>query len=129
VARRVLDSDGAGYITIFAGQQAEARARDYHDAIAEGRLETRIAESPARWKRARAPKAECSRFSKRKESRCSLAGVVGALRCFLFVGRFLPRRRHLRDKKQRLFPASGAALAYVGLFPVKRREPDVGPAH
>jgi hypothetical protein len=36
--------DGAGY-TIFAGQQAEARARDFHDAIAEGRLETRIAEA------------------------------------------------------------------------------------
>ena len=40
-----FDSDGAGYITIFAGQQAEARARDYHDAIAEGRLGTRIAEA------------------------------------------------------------------------------------
>ena len=30
-----FDSDGTGYITIFASQQAEARAKDYHDAIAE----------------------------------------------------------------------------------------------
>jgi hypothetical protein len=33
-----FDSDGAGYITIFAGQEAEARARDYHDAIRDGFL-------------------------------------------------------------------------------------------
>ena len=33
-----LDSDGAGYITIFAGQSAEVRARDYYDAIERGAL-------------------------------------------------------------------------------------------
>jgi hypothetical protein len=31
-----LDSDGAGYIAIFAGQSAEVRARDYYDAIERG---------------------------------------------------------------------------------------------
>jgi hypothetical protein len=40
-----FDSDGAGYITIFAGQEAEARARDYHDAIRDGRLDPRIADA------------------------------------------------------------------------------------
>jgi hypothetical protein len=36
-----FDSDGAAYITIFAGQSAEARARDYYDAIERGALDTR----------------------------------------------------------------------------------------
>jgi len=40
-----LDSDGAGYITIFAGQSAEVRARDYYDAIERGALDTRIADA------------------------------------------------------------------------------------
>jgi hypothetical protein len=40
-----FDGDGAGYIAKFAGQSAEERARDYHDAIANGRLGTRIAEA------------------------------------------------------------------------------------
>jgi hypothetical protein len=40
-----FDSDGAGYITIFAGQEAEARARDYHDAIRDGRLDSRIVDA------------------------------------------------------------------------------------
>ncbi len=40
-----FDSDGAGYITIFAGQEAEARAKDYHDAIKDGRLDPRIADA------------------------------------------------------------------------------------
>jgi hypothetical protein len=40
-----FDSDGAGYITIFAGQEAESRARDYHDAIKDGRLDSRIADA------------------------------------------------------------------------------------
>src|SRR5258708_32950786 len=40
-----FDSDGAGYITIFAGEEAEARARDYHDAIRDGRLDPRIADA------------------------------------------------------------------------------------
>jgi len=31
-----FDSDGAGYIALFAGQSAEARARDYYDAIERG---------------------------------------------------------------------------------------------
>ena len=35
-----FDSDGAAYITIFAGQSAEARARDYYDAIERGALDT-----------------------------------------------------------------------------------------
>jgi hypothetical protein len=33
-----FDSNGAAYITMFAGRSAEERARDYHDAIAQGRL-------------------------------------------------------------------------------------------
>jgi hypothetical protein len=40
-----LDSDGAGYIAIFAGQSAEVRARDYYDAIERGALNTRIADA------------------------------------------------------------------------------------
>jgi hypothetical protein len=40
-----FDSDGAGYITIFVGQEAEARAKDYHDAIRDGRLDSRIADA------------------------------------------------------------------------------------
>ena len=40
-----FDSDGAGYITIFAGRSAELRARDYYDAIERGALNTRIADA------------------------------------------------------------------------------------
>jgi hypothetical protein len=40
-----FDSDGAGYITIFAGQSAELRTRDYYDAIERGALNTRIADA------------------------------------------------------------------------------------
>jgi len=40
-----FDNDGAGYITIFAGQSAEVRARDYYDAIKRGALDTRIADA------------------------------------------------------------------------------------
>jgi hypothetical protein len=40
-----FDSDGAGYIAIFAGQSAELRARDYYDAIERGALKTRIADA------------------------------------------------------------------------------------
>jgi hypothetical protein len=40
-----LDSAGAGYIAIFAGQSAEVRARDYYDAIERGALNTRIADA------------------------------------------------------------------------------------
>jgi hypothetical protein len=40
-----FDSDGAGYITVFAGEEAEARAKDYHDAIRDGRLDSRIADA------------------------------------------------------------------------------------
>jgi hypothetical protein len=40
-----FDSDGAGYITIFTGQSAELRARDYYDAIERGALNTRIADA------------------------------------------------------------------------------------
>ena len=40
-----FDSDGAGYITIFAGQSANVRARDYYDAIEHGTLNTRIADA------------------------------------------------------------------------------------
>ena len=35
------DDDGADNLTIFAGQEAEARLRDYRDALKEGRLGTR----------------------------------------------------------------------------------------
>jgi hypothetical protein len=37
-----FDSAGAGYITIFVGQSAELRARDYYDAIERGVLNSRI---------------------------------------------------------------------------------------
>ena len=40
-----FDSDGAAYITIFAGQSAELRARDYYDAIERGALDTRIGDA------------------------------------------------------------------------------------
>ena len=40
-----FDSNGAAYITMFAGRSAEERARDYHDAIAQGRLGTRITDT------------------------------------------------------------------------------------
>jgi len=40
-----FDSDGAGYVAIFAGQSAEVRARDYYDAIERGALKTRIADA------------------------------------------------------------------------------------
>jgi hypothetical protein len=42
-----FDEEGDDYLTIFVGQQAELRARDYRDAIKEGRLETRIADAKA----------------------------------------------------------------------------------
>ena len=37
--------DGADYVATFTGEEAEARARDYRDAIKEGRLGTRIADA------------------------------------------------------------------------------------
>jgi len=40
-----FDDDGADYVAIFTGQEAEGRARDYRDAIKEGRLGTRIADA------------------------------------------------------------------------------------
>jgi hypothetical protein len=40
-----FDSDGGGYVVIFAGQSAEVRARDYYDAIERGFLNTRIADA------------------------------------------------------------------------------------
>jgi len=40
-----LDSDGAQYVAIFAGQSAEVRARDYYDAVERGALSTRIADA------------------------------------------------------------------------------------
>ena len=40
-----FDSDGAGYIAIFASQSAEVRARDYYDALERGALDTRIADA------------------------------------------------------------------------------------
>jgi hypothetical protein len=40
-----FDSNGAAYITMFAGRSAEERARDYHDAIAQGRLGTRTTDT------------------------------------------------------------------------------------
>jgi hypothetical protein len=33
------------YVTIFTGEEAEARARDYRDALKGGRLRTRIADA------------------------------------------------------------------------------------
>jgi len=40
-----FDDDGADYVATFTGEEAEARARDYRDAIKEGRLGTRIADA------------------------------------------------------------------------------------
>jgi hypothetical protein len=40
-----FDSDGAGYIAIFAGQSAEVRARVYYDTLERGALNTRIADA------------------------------------------------------------------------------------
>jgi hypothetical protein len=40
-----FDDDGGDYVTIFSGQEAEARARDYRDALRERRLRTRIADA------------------------------------------------------------------------------------
>ena len=42
-----FDDDGDDYVTIFVGQEAESRARDYRDAIKQGRLGTRIADAKA----------------------------------------------------------------------------------
>jgi hypothetical protein len=38
-----FDNDGRAYITVFAGPSAGERARDYHDAIKDGRLLTHLA--------------------------------------------------------------------------------------
>ena len=40
-----FDSDGAGYVVIFAGQSAEVRARDYYEAIERGFLNTQTPRS------------------------------------------------------------------------------------
>jgi hypothetical protein len=40
-----FDDDGADYVTIFTGEEAEARARDYRDALKGGQLRTRIADA------------------------------------------------------------------------------------
>jgi len=33
------DTEGGSYVTIFAGPQAEQRARDYHNALIKGALD------------------------------------------------------------------------------------------
>ena len=33
------DTQGASYVTVFAGPQAEQRARDYHNALVMGALD------------------------------------------------------------------------------------------
>jgi hypothetical protein len=45
LAEDVEHSAGAVYITVFAGPSAGERARDYHDAIRDGRLRTHLARS------------------------------------------------------------------------------------
>jgi len=40
-----FDSAGAAYITVFAGPAAGERARDYHDAIKNGRLGTHVTDT------------------------------------------------------------------------------------
>jgi hypothetical protein len=40
------DDDGGCYLTIFAGPQAEPRARDYFEALKNGRIKT-VRASPA----------------------------------------------------------------------------------
>jgi hypothetical protein len=43
-----FDSDAAYYITIFMGRMAEARARDYFEAMTHGVINNRIADAQAR---------------------------------------------------------------------------------
>jgi hypothetical protein len=49
-----FDSAGAAYITVFAGPAAAERARDYHDAIKDGRLLSHVAEGHPGGRRPRA---------------------------------------------------------------------------
>jgi hypothetical protein len=42
-----FDDDGAGYVTIFAGPSAEARARDYFEAMQAGQINNRIEDGMA----------------------------------------------------------------------------------
>jgi hypothetical protein len=39
-----FDSDGRAYITVFAQPSAGERARDYHEAIRDGRLLSHVAD-------------------------------------------------------------------------------------
>jgi hypothetical protein len=43
-----FDSAGLVYITVFAGPSAGERARDYHDAIRDGRLPTHVTDGQQR---------------------------------------------------------------------------------
>lgn len=43
-----FDSAGLVYITVFAGPSAGERARNYHDAIRDGRLPTHVTDGQQR---------------------------------------------------------------------------------
>ena len=43
-----FDSAGLVYITVFAGPSAGKRARDYHDAIRDGRLSIHVTDGQQR---------------------------------------------------------------------------------
>jgi hypothetical protein len=49
MGRLRFDSAGLVYITVFAGPSAGERARDYHDAIRDGRLPTHVTDSQQRY--------------------------------------------------------------------------------
>jgi hypothetical protein len=42
-----INYDGAGYVTIFAGPSAEARARDYYEVMQADRINNRIEDGMA----------------------------------------------------------------------------------
>jgi hypothetical protein len=60
-----FDDDGAGYMTIFAGQETESRARDYFEATQRGGS---ITELQTGWKAARS-RSRCRRTSRPTPSR------------------------------------------------------------
>ena len=63
------DDDGADYLTSFAGQEAEARARDYRDALKEGRPGTRIMDAKGGAVRTWGPSDQVSSLTNRAAKR------------------------------------------------------------
>ena len=57
------------HLTIFAGQEAEARARDYRDALKEGRPGTRIVDAKGGAVRTWGPSDQVSSLTNRAAKR------------------------------------------------------------